>query len=1166
MSSNQSEVDKELAHKVGEELLENALDRARGKASTVTWGRPERDFYIANLSPGYSADGTSTEEGPFSESSPSMVGLRFQPTIGADEYTLSISFDFFYRAFPSLDSFRDRHGGEGTREKLTEYFYHRASVSESVDISFEEDISTLERRINDAVQEALDAEIESVRGQSIQYPDRSLGDLTDLNAQDIVTDEDYEQIRQAVQAESAIDQDWSVECSVKRHDDESGNPEVTISLYNEAKETQDSVCPYLFNQEITIEGGFRRYRFRAIPEDFRYNRDLWAKGINASTSTELETPDEPTSEGSLRTAQVPTHQTYRFDHRTYNDDRTAHGNPTAFEILMSDAAPEVLRAIHEDMQAYRRDVQGGERRDRFAGNLPQEQESEYDRSVRQFQREVERFETGIEVLESHPETALRAFQLMNRTFHEEEDDFENWYVFQIVFIVSNLPSIVSRLPDVELDSARAEEAEILWFPTGGGKTEAYLGLVLFNLFFDRIRGKEAGVSAWIRFPLTLLGEQQMTRFLEKLVAANRVKDRESIPGTEFELGYFVGGQTTPNQVMGSGSSYGNSFAEEFPDDQTLLERKCRVVEECPQCGSEVSVEYVPPQDGEKEAGERENVVNHRCQKAECDVDRLPLYVTDNEIYRYVPSVLLGTLDKIAITGTNPRFANLIGNHTTKCPKHGFGYSGKCAEESTIGCDAELEGTEPEFQDPIPTLHLVDEVHLLNEELGVFASHYETLYLQLCHEFDEKTPKVVTSTATISDREGVTDKPAYARLMQGLFRREANRFPEEGPSVTESFYGEVQRMVPGEQLRTFYGITPNNKTHIYAVLDLVKQYLISIREVQPDSAGEIPLSVDASADELTEILYLYELSIVYFLRKTEKDRFTRSVQSQIRRELRDDGFTDTEAIINIDELTGDSDAGNLLDKYEHPRDDRPAFEDRFDLIAATSFISHGIDFERFNSLFFFGFPRQTFQYIQSSSRVGRKFPGFVLDVFQPFNNRDRHRYKYFEKTHEYLDRTVEETAVARWSRFSLNKTFPGLFRSILLQHFRPLMHREYDVNVQSSRQLQRVLSHEGDYGSFTQKTFTEILEAAYGLTVDRSFTSDVTDSSETLPDEQRFFRDEIQDRVNHYWQYWLNHLNEEFYTTFSEDPMYSLRDIGENIEIRVRNDERPLLNAITPEES
>jgi hypothetical protein len=314
---------------------------------------------------------------------------------------------------------------------------------------------------------------------------------------------------------------------------------------------------------------------------------------------------------------------------------------------------------------------------------------------------------------------------------------------------------------------------------------------------------------------------------------------------------------------------------------------------------------------------------------------------------------------------------------------------------------------------------VDEVHLLNEELGAFASHYETTFLTLCQRISEVrdddgnvveegvTPKVLTSTATIEK---------YERQIENLFQMEAVRFPGEGPDLGETFYGRLDKTSVERQ---YTGLTPNNRTHLYAVLDLIKQYHEVIRdyydELPDDLASDVGLPpATFGNDEQATALDLYETSLVYFTNKREANTYRKNAVQQVNNEMEDEGYIGN---LKAKQLTADTHDSDVLPRLEREGEfaDTP-FEERIDTVPATSFVGHGIDVDRFNFMLFFGFPSQTFQYIQASSRVGRQegVPGQVLDVFRPFDKRDRHRYKYFEKQHEFLDRTVEPGPIDRWA--------------------------------------------------------------------------------------------------------------------------------------------------------
>ncbi len=146
-----------------------------------------------------------------------------------------------------------------------------------------------------------------------------------------------------------------------------------------------------------------------------------------------------------------------------------------------------------------------------------------------------------------------AFQYMNRAFKQSAKGYDSWRLFQIVFVVSLILDIVANEPDLDLDDelkgkAKTNDTDILYFPTGGGKTEAFLGILVFNLFFDRLRGKECGVTALLKYPLRLLSVQQVQRVSNILATAEMIRVGESLGGESFSLGYFVGEGNTPNKI------------------------------------------------------------------------------------------------------------------------------------------------------------------------------------------------------------------------------------------------------------------------------------------------------------------------------------------------------------------------------------------------------------------------------------------------------------------------------------------------------------------------------------------------------------------------------------------------------------------------------------------
>lgn len=1112
-------------HEVGQYLLRETLKRSRGRDKEYAVGDDPSDLYfVSNLSPNAGQDDRDEFD---AKTKPSSIGLQVQPVEQRGDIT--IEFELYVPTVPTYDEFvaiQNRRvkaakieavdkieSAESWEEvsldainrtglyNLDEAFHRRLSVtySANVDLSALADESKritteLQNEVDDTVSDFAEADCLTEGQIGPHLPQDA--DLLDLS------EASFTEARNTVSTLQPNRLQWNLTINFDQDDGE-----ITISLENQPPVGNVEDLPgeqFVFNPVITYTGSLEPYTFDLLPSDYRYDQTIWAKGHNCSTTVESDTNPH-----TVRTTAIPTSPVYEF---VFNADYE-----TEFEQLSTGDTIGTLDAIASGMRDYF-DEWTGPRRETIKDELdlsPAELD-EYDEAAERFKAELERYEHGVDILRSESDV-LQAFKLMNEV-NARQHEFTGWRLFQLVFIVSNLSGIVTREYS-KYQTEYDERADVLWFPTGGGKTEAYVGLVLFNLFFDRFRGKNQGVTAWIRFPLRLLSRQQKTRFLTSLLYAEELRLASGEQGLDgagepFSLGFFAGSHDTPNAI----GTDRDTYREMFQSDHEKLKQNCKVLDECPLCENSVTVEY----DAER------NKVIHRCEGADC-LGELPLYVVDRDIYRYVPSVLLGSLDKIAIMGMQPRFANLLGNYTTECPVHGYGYSGRCSEYQLCEHESDVTEVRPnEAYDPIPTLHLIDEVHLLNEELGTFASHYETLYQELCDQIGGETPKVIASTATIAE---------YERQIENLFQKDAIRFPAAGPLQGETFYGELTETVEREYL----GFTPRNRSHLYAILDTIIDYHQVIRdayEMEADVLAEKAGLETLEDDQQEGILDLYETSLVYFNAKDRKDRYRENITKYANNEMVTDGYPSP---IREQQLTADTESPELLDTLENPAD--TPFEERIDTVPATSFIGHGIDVDRFNMMLFFGYPRQTFQYIQASSRVGRQsgVVGFVLDVFDPLNERDDHRYRYFEKIHEYLDRSVEPVPIDRWAKFGIERTFTGLLQACLIQHYRPLMYREHEItldgdteraNVQKAAHLHEIMTNSSEYPELTKDALTEMVEDAFGL----------NNGYYTNP----YFRSEVDRRMKKVWNFWEKKLPTMSYPEFpdGEEPMISLRDIGE----------------------
>ena len=428
-----------------------------------------------------------------------------------------------------------------------------------------------------------------------------------------------------------------------------------------------------------------------------------------------------------------------------------------FEDLISNPVDK-LRNIHrkmlDELKLWEDDYES-------RSDLTENGKRQFGHEISSFKLEIKRFKTGIELIENYY-MVRTAFQFMNRAFKQSAKGYDSWRLFQIVFVVSLILDIVANEPDLILDDelkekAKTNDTDILYFPTGGGKTEAFLGILVFNLFFDRLRGKECGVTAFLKYPLRLLSVQQVQRVSNILAIAECIRIDEDLGGEAFSLGYFVGEGNTPNKINRDLKKTLNEMSSDEIDE------KYRLLDVCPFCGAKtVHVIF----------DEEENSLRHICSNENCPSKGiLPLFMVDDDIYRFIPSVIISTVDKMTAIGLNMRFHNLLCGATYKCPKHGYTARSKCLAEGCSCTPADFSRVH--MKDPAPTLLIQDELHLIKESLGAYDSHYETLIEYFIHHLSgcNRGIKVIGATATIS---------AYAEQARHLYWKNAIRFPSASP--------------------------------------------------------------------------------------------------------------------------------------------------------------------------------------------------------------------------------------------------------------------------------------------------------------------------------------------------------------------------------------------------
>ena len=761
--------------------------------------------------------------------------------------------------------------------------------------------------------------------------------------------------------------------------------------------------------------------YRVVERDYRSDPLVHAHGRFCCLDEDVFA-----STGELRTTSLPVHRQMVYESRPELQP--------SFTELAARPVP-ALERIEEHMTAFAAAWDSYLATASLGGNA--RRACEADRAA--FGDEIRRFRRGLQLIRDDLAgsatgigaafiRANEAVALMNTGGGLDSPGpvtAATWRLFQIVFVVANLAALAAREAPAGQQQAWIERggrpadppddldelniADVLWFPTGGGKSAALYGIIAVALFFDRLRGKDAGVTAVLRFPLRMLSVQQLQLVLRLIVACERVRAEHGDPGEPFRLGYWVGRNNTPNKITSAADERWHDVAWMAGRDGRW-KRDNAVLPSCPYCGrSEVALD--PDVNAVRLA--------HRC--GHCG-KVLPVDVTDDEVYRYLPAVLVGTVDKIASLAFSPHASHLTHGPAYRCPDHGYVTYPQAGGQGCLARDACTrtpgQWIPVSIKDPAPALVIQDELHLLSEELGTFAAHYETLWQYLCAAGSGLPGKVLAATATISD---------YENQVRQLYALTPRRFPTDGWEDGESFYA---RRHDDLVRRVFVGALPTQMDVVQFAIaagEAVRSEVTRLAHLDPDIAAKTLGLTATPPGDVAELLFQYELECFYCNRKTHADRMHAWAERAGR-----DGQPPFESV----RLNGQTPLAEISDVIR--RVDRETLtgtpQNRLASISGTSLISHGIDLERLNVLFVLGMPSTIAYYVQATSRAGRTGVGIVFTGLSRSFARDRSVFHFFDAQHRYVNVLVEPVALNRFSTHGPRKTASGLIAAIMTQQW------------------------------------------------------------------------------------------------------------------------------------
>lgn len=775
--------------------------------------------------------------------------------------------------------------------------------------------------------------------------------------------------------------------------------------------------PKIFDAGITVTGNdveFQEIKLDYFSIGYKKRDPIYA--VTENTSARY-VKDNAGRVCEIQTDNIPKYYQKRL---ITKDDLKGY---VTFEKLINDPTTNLNFILNRMKEDYERCESEFEQ----LSDLSAMAKEKYQKALIAYRGEIDRFETGIHLIE-YKDTVKTAFAYMNKTFQTKlnpasRKNITGWRLFQIVFIVSMLAEAVRSeyREDASLSAADLEVANLLYFPTGGGKTEAFLGITVFTMFFDRLRGKNQGITAFLKYPLRLLAVQQLDRVLTIIMKANKVRKESAAlrEMTEFRVGFYVGNNNTPNKIdikerLSSRGGQQQDLDLILESDPETLNEYYRFIDTCPCCGKkQVNVQF----------NKERWVLEHVCDNPECEMGTLPLFIVDSEIYRYLPSVVVSTIDKMSMIGTTNEFKMLFGQVRKWCPTHGFSVGSRC---TCAGCSGHVQNVNY-LKDPVPTLMIQDEMHLIKESLGTFDSHYESFLYYYARKMikpeHRKQIRFIGATATIS---------MYEEHIKNLYHMYARRFPCEYPSVKngEDFYSftneeDITRIILGYAP---YGrsITDGMWESVY-VMRLVVYRMI--RNWQESYQALCKKGFDASEEEYKNMLFDYWIELVYNNRKQDAMELENAFKNQGNNFLQAKGIPE----FVVEQMTSDVDFQTVRKTLFDIQENRKKY-DSTNLILATSTISHGVDEDSFNIMYFFGMPNNNAEYIQAYSRTGRKYTGIVVDIIRLMRVRDRSYLKNFVTFHQNKDDLVESVPINRWAKNAIYSTLPGILSGVLMQYY------------------------------------------------------------------------------------------------------------------------------------
>lgn len=841
--------------------------------------------------------------------------------------------------------------------------------------------------------------------------------------------------------------------------------------YSNSNENLNRKC--LFQSKVSVENiSLKPYKSQSElhPFDEEQNeinfiyRDIKSYGVGHNCSVQWEDSSKP---NSIQTSFMPDRIGYGM-----KNDFTKEDFPNDFDALNNCLGIKQLSHFNDDKQGIIKSLklfvslyekwiatqqtslngfQGEE--NKIARKLVERQEQNYRRLIR-----------GVDILDKDENGEFYCFQLANtsmfiqmiisndRRFGNKEkhltddveqaeynslkffEDYNDWTFinpdkpeppryrpFQLAFLLLSVEGIVNESSD-----DRNKLVDLIWFPTGGGKTEAYLAVAAFTILWRRLSNDAAtskGTSILMRYTLRLLTSQQFERASRLILALEflRRNFEDNLHEEKISIGLWVGEGASPNQIQDANKIVEDATGNYEKADQYTSRLQLTA---CPWCGTKlVSRTANGWTHGYDCQTGTQGYFYFKCVNNKCafHASRLPIQVVDEMLYKQPPTLLFATVDKFAILASQKEGAT-----------HMFFNS---------------------FNDSLPPdLIIQDELHLISGPLGSIVGIFESVVDYLCCKGNRR-PKIISSTATTRN--------TLHQISELYAGRQVNIFPPSGISYNDSFFAKETI-----SKRKYVGFLPTGKTGINTQLWILPYLLftrIKLFNENQMNAFNLYWTIVSYYNSLKDVGKIYnktndEIQIntnVLFYRRFGNN-------SALRYLIRDIDSRSLELTSRIESNNIKATLKRLEDSFatETSQKGNEYVKDGLDLVLASNMISVGIDVSRLNVMLVNGMPRNIAEYIQASSRVGRRHDGIVFTLFNPNQARDKSYFENFNSFHQVYYKFVEPLSVTPFTENTIRKMLTTIFVAFMrnsvsgltknsdAKHFEPEMAEVFKTYINS----------------------------------------------------------------------------------------------------------------------